>query len=91
MPPHISSNASNMAPGKPKGMTSSSPSGIYGISEAEKAACRQSNGQVPVHNHTHLNVNDGLSNNQTTHASTVNGFQKPFLDDIDDDDILEVI
>lgn len=91
MPTYISSIASNMAPGKPQGMPSSSPSGTFGNAEAEKAACRQSNGQVPIPNHSHQHVIDGLSNRQTTHASTVNGFQKPFSDDIgdDDDDILE--
>lgn len=93
MPRHVSSVASNMAPVKPQGMASSSPSGTFSSSEAEKAACRQSNGQFPIPNHSHLHVIDGLSNKQTFHASTVNGFQKPFSDDIgdDDDDILEVI
>ncbi|KAL1828331.1 ATP-dependent DNA helicase Q-like 4A isoform X2 [Daucus carota subsp. sativus] len=87
MPPYISSNDSNTTPDKPKGMASSYPSGINGIAEAGKVACRQSNGQAPIHNHSHPNVTDGLYN-QSTHASTVNGFQKHFPDDIDDDDIL---
>lgn len=93
MPRHISSIASNMAPGKPQGMTNSSPSETFSSAEAEKAFCRQSIGQVPIPNHSHLHVIDGISNKQTTHASTVNGFQKPFSDDIgdDDDDILKVI
>ncbi|KAK1374273.1 DNA helicase [Heracleum sosnowskyi] len=60
--------------------------GSFGSAEAEKAVCRQSNGQVPIPNHPHLHVIDGLSNKHTTHASTVNGFQKPFSDDIGDDD-----
>lgn len=89
MPPYISSNDSNTTPDKPKGMASSYPSGINGIAEAGKVACRQSNGQAPIHNHSHPNVTDGLYN-QSTHASTVNGFQKHFPDDIDDDDILGV-
>lgn len=57
---HLSSNSRNIEFGKPNVPSSSFPSSTYSVAEVEKAVNRQSEGQVPVHNYSLLNVINGI-------------------------------